>query len=131
MGNKTFTLTANQDAITAKGQVIVNAPLVGGAPTLTDFDSIVVTGPHSQDSVLNAFFNGNSTADGVKIDGIPTWNITTTGAGTVSINTGSLGLVRGLTNLNFNGTGGTSSLNIGSIVPAVGSTFNGFTLNVA
>jgi hypothetical protein len=33
--------------------------------------------------------------------------------------------------LNFNGTGGTSSLNIGPIVPATGSTFNGFTLTVA
>jgi hypothetical protein len=120
----------NQDTIIAKGQVIVNAPLVGGAPTLTNFDSIVVTGPHSEDSVLNAFFNGDATANGVNIDGIPTWNITAAGAGTVSINTAP-GLIRGLTNLNFNGTGGTSSLNIGSVVPAVGSTFNGFTLNVA
>jgi hypothetical protein len=61
----------------------------------------------------------------------PTWNITAAGAGTVSINTAPGPVIRGLTNLNFNGTGGTSSLNIGSIVPAVGSTFNGFTLNVA
>jgi hypothetical protein len=131
MGNKTFTLTANQDTIKAKGQVIVNGPLVGGAPTLTTFDSIVVTGPHSQNSVLNAFFNGDSTANGVNIDGIPTWDITTAGAGTVSINTASGLVIRGLTNLNFNGTGGTSSLNIGPIVPAAGSTFDGFTLNVA
>jgi len=40
MGNKTFTLTANQDTINAKGDVIVNGPLVGGAPTLNNFDSI-------------------------------------------------------------------------------------------
>src|SRR5262245_8119818 len=105
--NKIFTLTVNQDTIIAKGAVIVNGPLVGGAPTLTNLDSIVVTGPHSEDSVLNAFFNGDATANGVNIDGIPTWNITTAGAGTVSINTAS-GLIRGLTNLNFNGTGGSS-----------------------
>jgi hypothetical protein len=124
---KTFTLTVNQDTITTKGQAIVNAPLVAGAPTLTSFDSIVATG----NSVLNAFFNGDSTASGVNIDGIPTWNIMTAGSGTVSINTAPGLVIRGLTNLNFNGTGGTSSLNIGPIVPAVGSTFNGFTLTVA
>src|SRR5215510_1138162 len=102
--NKTFTLTINQDTITAKGQVIVNGPLVGGAPTLTNLDSIVVTGRHSEDSVLNASFNGDATANGVNIDGIPTWNITNAGGGTVSINTASGLVIRGLTNLNFNGT---------------------------
>ena len=122
---------AHQDTIIAKGQVIVNGPLVVGAPTLNNSDSIVVTGSHSQDSVLNAFFNGDSTANGVNIDGISTWNITNVSGGTVSINTSPGLVIRGLTNLNFNGAGGTSSLNIGPIVPAVGSTFNGFTLSVA
>src|SRR6516225_3386608 len=113
MGIKTFTLTVDQDTVIAKGQVIVNGPLVEGAPTLTNFDSIVVTGSHSQDSVLNAYFNGDSTAHGVNIDGIPTWNITNVSGGTVNINTAPGLVIRGLTNLNFNGTGGTSSLNIG------------------
>src|SRR5262249_8739053 len=58
-------------------------------------------------------------------------NITNAGAGTVSINTTPGLVIRGLTTLNFNGTGGTSSLDIGTIVPAAGSTFNGFTLTVA
>jgi hypothetical protein len=133
-----FTLTIGTDTFTGSGNGDqFNAPLAGAGgdqPTVTDFDNLVDTGINA---VLNAVFDGDATATGVNIVGIPTWNIQNHhNNGTVVINSGgSSNSITGLKTLNYNANGGSANLEIGTvgapIMPAQGSTFNGFAINVS
>jgi hypothetical protein len=137
----TFTLTVGQDTINQQGQITVNGPLAGifgNQATLTNGDSITNSGPGSENSVLNATFNGFATANGLNVDAIPTWNIQQTRNGTVTLSGGILGstnTITGLTVLNYNDNGFGGSLNVGTaalpILPTTGGTFDGFQLTVA
>ncbi len=91
--NQTFTLTTGQDTIVSTGYTVINAPLVGnafgaGVPTLSSFDSIVVTPLAfpagstppilSSLSTLTASFSGTPSPQqpgSLNIQGIPVWNI--------------------------------------------------------
>ena len=74
----------------------------------------------------------------MNVDAIPTWNIQQTANGTVRLSGGILGsanTITGLTTLNYNDNGFGGSLDVGTavlpILPATGSTFDGFQLTVA
>jgi hypothetical protein len=132
-----FTLTIGTDTFHGSGNGDqFNAPLSGvllDEPTLTDFDNLTDSGINA---VLNAVFDGDATATGVNIVGIPTWNIQNhVNNGTVVINSGgSSNSITGLKTLNYNANGGSANLEIGTvgapIAPAPGSSFDGFAVNV-
>src|SRR5262249_789190 len=70
---QTFILTVTQDTFAGNGNDLILGPkagIFGNQATLTDFDSLIFTGPNNQ---LIAAFDGDHTAAGVTITGIPKW----------------------------------------------------------
>src|SRR5262249_11854336 len=127
---QTFTLTVTQDTFTGNGNDTILGPkagVFGDQATLTDFDSLIFTGPNNQ---LIAAFDGDHSAVGVTITGIPIWQFQQDDTAEVDI----FGTLAGLKTFNANDNGAGGSWQIGTTFQPVGlgslSSWDGFVINL-